>query len=227
MSWRKLLDGIMVTLLVLSVPVILLLVNLYILATPGFIEFEYARPTFPQAEGFSTDERLEAAIASVIYLRSDQGIGALQSLRRGDEPLYNTRELVHMADVKLVMHWATVVFWIAVGVFVVASIYVLRRRELWGRYPAYVFWGAVILFALILLIGLVALVGFDQFFYAFHRIFFTGDSWLFMSTDSLIRLFPLRFWQDAAMAWVILALAEAVVVGAAAYLWPSWKHGQG
>jgi uncharacterized membrane protein len=28
-------------------------------------------------------------------------------------------------------------------------------------------------------------------------LFFTGDSWLFLYSDTLIRLFPMRFWQDA------------------------------
>ncbi len=44
------------------------------------------------------------------------------------------------------------------------------------------------------------------------------------SSDNLIRLFPLPFWMDAATYWVILALGEAVLVGAAAYLWPGWRH---
>lgn len=226
MFWRKLLNVVAVALLVLSVPLILLLSNLYLLATPGYIKFEYGRPTFPESPGFTEEERFDLARASVIYLRSDQGIDALQKLVHNGEPLYNSRELIHMADVKIVMYWATVVFWGAVAAFVLASIYVLWRRELRGRYPAYVFWGAVILFVGILAIGLAALVGFDTFFFAFHRIFFTGDSWLFLATDSLIRLFPIEFWMDAALAWIILALGEAVVVGSAAYLWPGWKHGR-
>jgi integral membrane protein (TIGR01906 family) len=62
-------------------------------------------------------------------------------------------------------------------------------------------------------LGLVAGVGillnpnvFWQFFTLFHQVFFTGDSWLFYYSDTLIRLFPIRFWQDAFLWAAILAL---------------------
>jgi integral membrane protein (TIGR01906 family) len=50
---------------------------------------------------------------------------------------------------------------------------------------------------LILLLGVFASVNFWQFFTEFHGLFFTGNSWQFLFSDTLIRLFPLRFWQDA------------------------------
>ncbi len=62
-------------------------------------------------------------------------------------------------------------------------------------------------------LGLVAGVGillnpdvFWQFFTLFHKIFFSGDSWLFYYSDTLIRLFPMRFWEDAFLWAAILAL---------------------
>jgi len=62
-------------------------------------------------------------------------------------------------------------------------------------------------------LGLIAGAGitlnpniFWQFFTLFHKIFFTGDSWLFYYSDTLIRLFPMRFWQDAFLWAAILAL---------------------
>ena len=42
-----------------------------------------------------------------------------------------------------------------------------------------------------------SLLAFRAFFTAFHRVFFEGDTWLFHYSDTLIRLFPERFWQDA------------------------------
>jgi uncharacterized membrane protein len=47
---------------------------------------------------------------------------------------------------------------------------------------------------------------FWQFFTFFHTLFFEGDSWLFYYSDSLIRLFPIRFWQDAFLWAAALAL---------------------
>jgi len=45
-----------------------------------------------------------------------------------------------------------------------------------------------------IIVGVV--INFDTLFTSFHRIFFEGDTWLFSYSNSLIRLFPLRFWQD-------------------------------
>lgn len=51
--------------------------------------------------------------------------------------------------------------------------------------------------AVVVLVGMFMLPDlFWAFFEGFHSLFFEGDSWLFLYSDTLIRLFPLRFWQD-------------------------------
>jgi len=47
---------------------------------------------------------------------------------------------------------------------------------------------------------------FWNFFVWFHTLFFEGDSWLFYYSDTLIRLFPIRFWQDAFLWAAVIAL---------------------
>jgi integral membrane protein (TIGR01906 family) len=74
-------------------------------------------------------------------------------------------------------------------------------------------------FLLFGLVGVLAATAFDTFFVGFHRTFFTGDSWLFNRSDTLIQLFPLPFWFDAAITWVGLTLGEAAILGVGAYLW--------
>lgn len=226
MFLRKSIGILAIAAIVIATPLVVLLSNLYFLATPAFLRLEYGKPSFPEAPGFTAEERLQQADASVAYLRSSRGIEALEELKQDDQPLYNERELSHMADVKVVMTWAFAAQNIALAVLVIMVIYVATRRDLRSRLPKAVFWGCAALAGAILLVGLAAAINFDFFFVLFHQAFFTGDSWLFMSTDSLIRLFPLPFWMDAAALWVILALGEAVIIGAAAYLWPGWKHGR-
>jgi integral membrane protein (TIGR01906 family) len=43
-------------------------------------------------------------------------------------------------------------------------------------------------------------INFDWLFTAFHHIFFTGDTWLFFYSDTLIRLFPMEFWMNLFIA---------------------------
>ena len=51
--------------------------------------------------------------------------------------------------------------------------------------------------------GLIAAIlvylalNFNALFVTFHRIFFEGETWIFKYSDTLIRLFPIRFWRDA------------------------------
>jgi integral membrane protein (TIGR01906 family) len=53
---------------------------------------------------------------------------------------------------------------------------------------------------IVVILGYLAL-NFNSLFTNFHRIFFEGDTWLFRFSDTLIRLFPLRFWRDA-FIWI-------------------------
>ena len=64
------------------------------------------------------------------------------------------------------------------------------------------------MFVLIVLGTLVLfmLLSFNAIFTGFHRIFFEGDTWLFLFSDTLIRLFPLQFWQDAFIAVGVFTL---------------------
>ncbi|MBI3537736.1 MAG: DUF1461 domain-containing protein [Chloroflexi bacterium] len=73
--------------------------------------------------------------------------------------------------------------------------------------------------ALFIAIGIFAAVAFQTFFTLFHRIFFEGDSWLFLYTDSLIQFYPLPFWFDTSLALVVLTLLQALIIGAIGWRW--------
>jgi integral membrane protein (TIGR01906 family) len=77
--------------------------------------------------------------------------------------------------------------------------------------------GGIWMIGLAVLLGLIVVVGividpnvFEQFFIFFHSIFFKGSSWLFEFSDTLIRLFPIRFWEDAFLWAAILALGGGI-----------------
>jgi len=53
-------------------------------------------------------------------------------------------------------------------------------------------------------------ISFDALFTAFHKVFFVGDTWLFYFSDTLIRLFPMRLWQDAFIFMGIITVAVAL-----------------
>ena len=198
----------------LLVPIALIGTALRILLSPIFINIEYRMPYFPVDEyGLTQQDRLRWAPFALKYLVNSSDISYLGDLKFDDgTPLYNERELSHMADVKKVVLGALSVWTISLIILAVLAIFANRGNWI----PDYVSGlrrGGMWMIGLAVALGLVAGVGiainpevFWQFFTLFHKIFFTGDSWLFYFSDTLIRLFPMRFWEDAFLWAAILAL---------------------
>jgi uncharacterized membrane protein len=49
------------------------------------------------------------------------------------------------------------------------------------------------------------LLSFNVLFVAFHNVFFQAGTWMFLFSDTLIRLFPERFWRDTFIAVGVLS----------------------
>ena len=202
----------------LLVPLALIGAALRILLSPIFINIEYRMPYFPVDEyGFTQQDRLQWAPFALEYLVNGSDISFLGDLKFADgTALYNERELSHMADVKNVVINALGVWTISLIILAVLAIFANRGKWM----PDYINGlrrGGMWMIGLAVALGLVSGIGillnpdiFFGFFTLFHQIFFTGDSWLFYYSDTLIRLFPIRFWQDAFLWAAILALGGGV-----------------
>ena len=88
-----------------------------------------------------------------------------------------------------------------------------------GTFRAGVRIGGVLTLAIAGIAGVLGTLGasgsgalFWEFFSGFHGLFFSGDSWLFEYSDSLIRLYPLRFWQDSLLYIGLLAAVAAAAL---------------
>jgi len=205
-------------LLVLSVPVFLLLTNLYIFMTPTFLRYEYGKADFPPSPGFTGEERLVVADTAITYLRSDAGIEMLGDLEGEEGPLFNERELAHMEDVKVVTRQAFLAHGL-LGLLIAFSLGVLLViRDTQPRISTSLLQGSLLTIALLLALVALVYLSFDWFFTQFHLALFEGDSWIFAFSDTLIRLFPTRFWFDAASLWGLVTLGEAVILGVVAWL---------
>jgi len=210
------LDGLVRAVLVICTPLVLLLSNLYFLATPAFVRYEYGKPDFPRADLYSDAERLSLAEATLHYMRSSRDTDYLIKLQSQGLPVYNSREVTHLVDAKRVMNAAFGLHGICLVLCLLALVYSRSPRERWRRAWQAVSWGCLLFLALLISIGLLAYANFNFFFTTFHRMFFTGDSWLFSYSDTLIQLFPLPFWVDATALLTLPTLAECAIVGLAA-----------
>jgi len=198
----------------LSVPYLLIMVAVRLLISPFFLQFEYNRPGFPpDTYGFTLEDRLKWGNLSVQYLLNDADLSFLGDLKLEDgSPLYNERELSHMLDVKVLIQRTLRIFYLSLALIVGLGLWAWRTKWLedyWNGLSR----GGWLTVGLIVGILLLVLVSFRELFTVFHRIFFTGDTWIFLYSDSLIRLFPLQFWQDAFVLMGIFTLAGGLFFG--------------
>ncbi len=205
-------------LVTILVPIALIGLGLRVLLTPLFLNVEYSMPYFPPDDyGFTKQDRLKWAPYALDYLLNNQGISYLADLKFEDgKPLYNERELSHMNDVKRVTQGALRVWYGALALLLLLGVWAWFGGW-WRDYRLGLSHGGWLMVALAVTVGLIVVVGiainpdvFWNFFAGFHHLFFEGNSWQFLFSDTLIRLFPIRFWEDAFLWAAVIALAGGI-----------------
>jgi integral membrane protein (TIGR01906 family) len=197
-------------------PLFLIGLAMRIMLAPWFLYVEYNMPYFPADEyGFTKADRLHWAPYALDYLINSTDISYLSDLKFEDgSPLYNERELSHMHDVKEVTLGGLRAWYLSLAVLELLGLWA------WGgnwmqTYLHGLRRGGWMMIILAAGLGGFAAVAFWEFFTFFHSLFFEGDTWLFLFSDTLIRLFPMQFWQDV-FIWVgviVLGGALALAIG--------------
>ena len=210
----------------LLVPVVIVLMAVRVILLPWFVALEYHTPGFPEDQyGFTLEERLQYADIARKYILSDPEVPSLANQRFPDGQLvpdfscqfmddcslmYNEREVQHMLDVRNTVSSAMRVLWICLFACLVLGIlawkagwvseYQLALRR--GGWLTLIIMGGVIAFVLL---------AFGVIFVYFHQMFFQEGTWRFYYSDTLIRLFPERFWRDA---FLVVGLVTTALAGA-------------
>lgn len=213
--------SILSSLVTILIPLVLIGLAIRVLLSPLFYKLEYSMPYFPPDEhGFTKEDRLKWAPYAVNYLVNDADISYLGDLKFDDgTPLYNERELSHMNDVKRLTQGALRIWYFSLALLAALGVWA-RFGGWWDAYRLGLMRGGWLMVGLAVTIGLIVVVGiainpnvFNTFFVAFHSLFFEGNSWLFLFSDTLIRLFPVRFWQDAFLWAAVIALGGGIILG--------------
>lgn len=221
MMTRKLWPRLLQWLLVPSLPVLLLAANIRVVTGHWFARWEYGKADFPPDPfGSSTTERVQLAEIAMDYLATQADISLLANLRLSDgAPAFNARELRHMVDVQAVYGYLMRAGVIAALIWLGGMVALLAADDTRQRAPAVLLNGSRFTLGLLAVVGAFMALSWGEFFTTFHRIFFEGDTWTFPYSDTLIRLFPMRFWIDVAATVVTLLIVEAIIIGAVGWLW--------
>ncbi len=204
----------------LAVPVALIGLSVRVILLPIFPQIEYHTPGFPPDDyGFTAQERVHWATVAWNYLVNSSDISYLGNLKFPDgKPLYNERELSHMHDVKGVLTGTFRAWDVSLVILLLIGLWAWRTGQL-RTFRLGLKRGGWLTIALAAVIGSIVLIGmlmdpdvFWSFFAWFHSLFFKGNSWIFEYSDTLIRLFPIRFWQDTFLAAAIIVLAGGLAL---------------
>jgi hypothetical protein len=127
------------------------------------------------------------------------------------QAFYDPAEVRHMQDVRTVL-WA---FLGLVGAAVVILVVGLLRARWEGWWRRAVAVGAGVLAVGTVIVGTLFAVAFDPMFTLFHEVVFPGGDWAFdASTERLVQLYPIPFWE---LTTGVLAIG--IVVAGSAIWW--------
>ena len=212
----SIIKAIVFTAFVIAIPLFLIIMNLRVVVnTPllysyGFDQYEIERVT-----GIERRDLISAGKKIRDYFNNEERWLNVQVPIRGGEPepLYNTTELLHMWDVKVLirtLYNVQLIVGLYIVLFIAAGLAIAPRAfpRLLIRLVA---WGAGLTLAIVFVTGLLSLTGFSQTFYAFHVIAFTNDLWkLDPARDYLIAMFPEGFFFDATMVLAALTVIQGL-----------------
>jgi integral membrane protein (TIGR01906 family) len=177
--------------------VALVLTAVRILLVHPFLPFEYSMPGFPpDPYGFTKTDRLYWSGIALDYLLNSEGIDFLGNLRFEDgTAVYNERELRHMVDVKIALQNTLKVWMVSLALLICLGVWAWRSH--WSdEFRKGLRLGGWLSVFLVIGVIVVVLLSFNDFFVGFHNVFFQPGTWMFYCSDTLIRLFPERFWRD-------------------------------
>lgn len=199
-------------LITISLPFVIIMFAVRILFTPLFLRIEYNFPGFPpDSYGFTTEDRLRWGIDSMNYLFDRTNTKSFSDLKFEDgSNIYNDREISHMIDVKVLLQKMLNIFYVILGIYFLFYITSLKNKNYLYFYKG-LSRGGWLTIGLITIIIAGIVISFDQLFTLFHKLFFTGETWLFNYSDTLIRLFPMRLWQDAFIMMGVISLIISFV----------------
>lgn len=179
--------------------------------------YGFAKYQISQATGLPTSELKKAATGLIDYFNSNQQFISVTVVKDGKPmALFNQREIVHLKDVKDLIHLD---YTVALGTLVYALAFAgislaWHRKRYWRSLARAAVWGSGITLGLMLLLALGSLFNFDQLFLQFHLLSFSNDFWqLDPARDYLIMLFPQGFWYDATMFIAISTAGMSLIIG--------------
>jgi integral membrane protein (TIGR01906 family) len=210
----RILSGLAVGLFILCIPIFLLTTSMnWAVNEVRLYQYGFDKFAVSEATGIGDEELLVVAREIIHYFNSKEEPIQITILTAEDEELFNEREVTHLKDVKGLIGLCYNLQQATFGYLAAFAIggFVWQRRRFAPSLAKMMLAGGAITIVLLILVGIVALVNFQWLFLGFHRLFFSGDSWIL--SGYLPQIFPPGFFYDAVLFIVGAIVVEALVIG--------------
>ena len=197
--------------------------------SPRLYDYGFNKYDISKVTGISQPELNRAARALISYWNSsDEYIDIAVEKEGHSFVLFNEREVVHLKDVKNLVHLDYIVLAVT-GLYVIGCVVF----AFWYRRPLYLkdlavagFGGGLLGLGTLVVLGGMALVDFDGFWAQFHLLSFANDLWLLDPRyDYLIMMFPEGFWFDSVLIVAVFMAFLALLSSGLSWFYLKKKHG--
>lgn len=110
-----------------------------------------------------------------------------------DGNFYSYQAQLHLAQVKNLLNATKIIIGLNI-ILILSLITILVHEKRYEMIFTSTFYSGLICLALFIFLGVGVTKYFDVMFLTMHKLFFTGTSWLFLSSDTLIQVFPNEFF---------------------------------
>ena len=206
-----------VALAVVAIPVLLVTSSLrFAINAGGLYEYGFDQYNISLRTGIDRAELSRIGGEIRDYFNDGAELIDIDTVIYGEpQPLFTEREIIHMQDVKGLIHGVYMFQWITLGYLLaaVAASAWLRRREAIPGVVRVGFWGGVVTLLVIGALGLGSVVGFEALFLKFHQLSFANDFWkLNPRIHNLVAMFPEPFFRDATLFVALMAIGQALLL---------------
>ena len=203
----------------IATPIFSLTINIRVAFNSSWVySTGFDRNNIEQRTGVPDEELNRIADEFIAYFGSDDEFLNVQLYGRD---LFNTREVIHMKDVKALVQGMYILSYLAGLVIVGYLAWGFQRTGRQFLRPALRRVKRAGLFTIgsLAIIGSVIGVGFPFFFTLFHEIAFRNDFWMLdPRRDFLVVMFPEQFWLEATLMAAFATVAQAMLAAGGSWL---------
>lgn len=207
-----------VCLSILIIIFVLLSSTQIVVLSDDFFNKQYINNNVINNTQIEIDELMEITDEIQKYLFDDREDFLINGIVNGQEQqVFNTRETIHMADVKNLFKWGVILRNISFLLIITISFFVWKKdRKVLYRSFLYSF----IVFIIIgILISILLTFDFNKYFNIFHEILFYNDYWMLDSNNSvLINMLPLDFFINISIRIGAVTASIILLLGVVGYL---------